>query len=189
MISCHSGIPAENKETMEKFLDLVKKRYSVRNYLDKTVEEEKLNYILECGRLAPSAANYQPWHVIIVRDTALKQKIATTYNRPWFSQAPVILIICGNHGAAWKRADGKDHTDIDAAIIVDHMTLAAAEMGLGTCWICNFDAAACHSILNLPENWEPIVLLPLGYPAVSTDDNSRHLKRKSLSEITSNDKF
>lgn len=189
MIRVNPTTPDKNKETMENFLELVKKRYSVRNYLDKAVEEEKLNYILECGRLAPSAANYQPLHIIVVRDPEVKRSIATTYTRQWLSQAPVILVICGDHSKAWKRSDSKDHTDIDAAIIVDHMTLASAESGLGTCWICNFDARACRTILNLEDNWEPVVLLPLGYPAPSTDDNSRHLKRKSQDEIVSFDKF
>jgi nitroreductase len=169
---------------MDSFLDLVKKRYSVRNYSDKPVEAEKLNYVLECGRLAPSAANYQPWKVFVIRDTGLRDKLAGTYSRSWFRQAPVILVICGDHQLAWKRSDGKDHTDIDISIIIDHMTLAAAEQGLGTCWICNFDAKACAEILNLPPQIEPVAYLPLGYPDVSTDDNSRHLKRKSIDEVS-----
>ena len=172
---------------MENFLNLVKKRYSVRNFLQDQVEEQKLQYILECGRLAPSAANFQPWHVIVVRDPEVKRKLALTYNRSWFATAPIVLVICGNHQQAWKRADGKDHTDVDVSIIIDHMTLAAAEQDLGTCWVCNFDAALCKSALDLPEHVEPIAYLPLGYPAVSTDDNSRHLIRKSMNEIVSYD--
>lgn len=170
---------------MQRFIDLVKKRYSVRNYLDIPVEEEKLNYVLECGRLAPSAANLQPWRVMVVRDADMKQRLAATYNRQWFQQAPVVLVICCDHRQSWKRADGKDHADIDAAIIIDHMTLAAAEQGLGTCWICNFDALACRNILELPDYMEPIAYLPVGYPALSTDDNARHLKRKTFDEIVS----
>jgi nitroreductase len=174
---------------MENFLNLVKKRYSVRDFSPEQVEEQKLQYILECGRLAPSAANYQPWHVIVVRDPEIKKKLASTYSRSWFAKAPIILVICGNHQQAWKRSDRKDHTDVDASIIIDHMTLAAAEQDLGTCWVCNFDAEACKAALNLPEHIEPIAYLPLGYPAVSTDDNSRHLRRKSISEIVSYDRY
>jgi len=174
---------------MESFLELVKKRYSVRDFLPEHVEEQKLQYILECGRLAPSAANYQPWHVIVVRDPEIKNKIVSTYNHIWFAKAPVVLVICGNHQKAWKRADGKDHTDVDVSIIIDHMTLAAAEQDLGTCWVCNFDAASCKAALNLPEHIEPIAYLPLGYPAVSTDDNYRHPKRKSINEIVSYDRY
>jgi nitroreductase len=165
------------------FLELAKKRYSVRNYLSKPIEDEKLQYILECGRIAPSAANYQPWIIYVIRDESLKKRIHETYGRDWFRQAPVILVICGNHNQAWKRSDGKDHTDIDISIIVDHITLAAADVGLGTCWICNFDTKKCREILQLPEQIEPIAYLPVGYPAQSTDDNSRHLKRKDMNEI------
>jgi len=168
---------------MKNFSDLAKARYSVRDYRDLPVEEEKLRYILECGRVAPSAANYQPWHIVVIRDPGMRKKLAGTYNRQWFLQAPVILVICGDHHAGWRRADGKDHTDIDAAIITDHITLAATEQGLGTCWICNFDAVLCRKFLALPENIEPIAYLSLGYPSHSTDENVRHLKRKSMGEI------
>jgi len=157
--------------------------------MDKPVEEDKLQYVLECGRLAPSAANYQPWHILVIRDPAIREKLGLTYKRPWFLQAPVVLVICGDHPAAWKRADGKDHTDIDVSIIIDHMTLAAAEQGLGTCWICNFDAALCMELLRLPEHIEPIAYLPIGYPAVSNDDNPRHLKRKTKNEIIHYESF
>lgn len=165
------------------FLELAKKRYSVRSYQNRQVEEEKLNYILECGRVAPSAANYQPWHITVVRDAELRNQLAETYNRDWFRQAPIVLVFCGDHTTGWKRSDGKDHTDIDVAIIIDHMTLAAADKGLGTCWICNFDAKACAGILNLPPSLEPVAYLSLGYPAREPEDPARHLIRKSLEEI------
>lgn len=165
------------------FLDLAKSRYSVRSYLPEPVEQEKLDYILECGRIAPSAANYQPRQVFVVRGGEMKKQICETYSRKWLAEAPVILVFCGDHSRAWKRPDGKDHTDIDIAIMVDHMTLAAAEQGLGTCWICHFDAAKCAQILQLPEHMEPIVLLPVGYPGHVPDDRSRHLVRKGLGEI------
>jgi len=174
---------------MKNFLDLVKQRYSVRSYLDRAIEEEKLMYVLEAGRLAPSAANYQPWHIIVISKEEKRKELATTYPRPWLIQAPVVLVICGDHSVAWKRADGKDHTDIDAAIIVDHMTLAAAEVGLGSCWICNFDAGKASEILELPANIEPIVILPIGYSGSGLEDNSRHLKRKSMEEIVHWEKY
>lgn len=174
---------------MDRFLDLVKKRYSVRNYLDQPVEEEKLAYILECGRLAPSAANMQPWHITVVRDAAVREQLAGTYSRPWFRQAPLVLVICTDHSVSWKRSDGKDHADIDTAILIDHMTLAAAELGLGTCWICNFDAAVSRRILALPPHIEPIAYLPVGYPGREPDDRARHLIRKDLTEISSSDRF
>jgi nitroreductase len=165
------------------FLELAKKRYSVRNYDLKEIEPEKLSYILECGRIAPSAANFQPWHIVVVTSEELKKKLHETYERDWFMQAPVILVFLGDHRQGWKRGDGKDHTDIDVSIIIDHITLAAAEQGLGTCWICNFNTERCGQILNLPDHLEPIAYLPLGYPSDSTDSNVRHLKRKAIEEI------
>lgn len=165
------------------FLELAKKRYSVRNYSEKPVEQDKLNYILECGRIAPSAANYQPWQIFVIRDAGMREKLTATYGREWFKQAPVMLVFCGDHSVGWKRSDGKDHTDIDVSIITDHITLAAAEQGLGTCWICNFDAAGCSGILNLPPHLEPIAYLSLGYPGKEPEDPSRHLNRKELNEI------
>ena len=92
-------------------------------------------------------------------------------------------MLIGDHRQGWKRSDGKDHTDIDIAIIADHITLAAAEQGLGTCWICNFEVAKCSAVLNLPDHLEPVAFLSLGYPADSTDQTSRHLKRKAFEEI------
>lgn len=165
------------------FKSLVLKRYSVRNYRPDPVEEEKLSYILECGRMAPSAANFQPWKIHVVENPQLKEQLHATYPRDWFRQAPVILVFTGDHKTSWKRADGKDHLDIDLAILIDHITLAAAEVGLGTCWICNFNAQTCREILQLAGNEEPIAYLPLGYPSNPKDDNSRHSLRKPAAEI------
>ncbi|HRY32815.1 MAG TPA: nitroreductase family protein [Bacteroidales bacterium] len=170
------------------FLELSKMRYSSRGYLPDAVEEGTLQYILECGRMAPSAANLQPWHIIVVTDRAVLAALHETYPREWFRGAPLVLVICGDHQVSWKRGDGKDHCDIDAAIITDHITLAAAEKGLGSCWICNFDAAACSSIFKLPPHIEPMILLPIGYPADSAD-NPRHRSRKAAGEILRRDKF
>ena len=174
---------------MKSFLELAKSRYSVRNYLDREVEDAKLEYVLEAGRIAPSAANYQPWHFIVIRDMEMRKKIAGTYNRAWFLEAPVIIILCGDHRVSWKRADGKDHCDIDIAIATDHMTLAAEEMGLGTCWICNFNAVKAREILGLPDGIEPVVYLPVGYSGDQPDKRSRHLTRKKLEEILHLEKF
>ena len=165
------------------FLDLAKERYSVRKYKNIPVEEEKLNQVLEAGRIAPSAANYQPLIFVVITDEIMRKDIATTYQRPWILQAPVIIVICGDHSRSWRRPDGKDHLDIDAGIAVDHMTLSAAELGLGTCWVCNFDSMLCHTILGLPSNIETIALLPLGYPADEVDVNRHDTRRKSIDEM------
>lgn len=171
------------------FLKLAKERYSVRKYEDKMVEDEKIKQVVEAARIAPSACNLQPWHFIVVKDQEVKKELYTTYKGDWIKEAPVIIVACGDHDQSWKRSDGKDHCDVDIAIAVDHMTLAAADLGLGTCWVCAFDAEECSKIFDLPEQIEPIVLLPLGYPADTGDPERHEEKRKDIKEIVYWDKF
>ena len=168
------------------FLELAQKRYSVRSYKDQPVEQDKILQVLEAARTAPSAVNYQPWHFIVAVEEEVKDKISEAYPRDWFRQAPVIIVACGDHDQSWKRNDGKDHCDVDVAIAVDHLTLAAADLGLGTCWVCAFDAEKVHSALELPDNLEVIALIPLGYP---NEDRTREKKRKSLDELVSWNKY
>ena len=132
-------------------------------------------------RLAPSAVNFQPCVFYVVTDQVLLAQLQDCYNRDWFKTAPMCIVACGNHPQAWHRKlDGKDHTDIDVAIAVDHLTLAAVDMGLGSCWICNFDAQKCAQVLDSPEGVEPIVMVPIGYAA--TDERPLK-KRKSHDEL------
>jgi nitroreductase len=161
------------------FLDLVRQRSSVRGYLTNPVEEEKIRYILQAANSAPSACNNQPWVFIIIRDQHSRSRLEKVYNRPWFIQAPVIIAACCDHSVSWHRSDGKDYGDIDIAIAFDHLTLAATEQGLGTCWIGAFDAVEARAALLLPETIEPIAFTPLGYPA---PDKPRKV-RKQLDEI------
>lgn len=171
------------------FLSLAKTRCSVRAYQPRPVEEEKLRTVLEAGRIAPSACNLQPWVFIVVRDLEAKARLAEAYPREWMAKAPVVLVLCADHSQSWKRSDGKDHGDVDIAIAADHMTLAAADQGLGTCWICAFDANKCRKALHIPEYIEPVVLLPLGYPE-KVSDPDRHLeRRKKLEDIVHWDGF
>ena len=162
------------------FLDLAKKRHSVRGYLDKPVEDSLLEKVLEAGRLAPSACNRQPWVVIVLKDQASRRRLESVYNKEWFLRAPVIISVCCDHSASWKRADGKDYGIVDAAIALDHMTLAATEAGLGTCWIGAFNADQARNVLKLPENIDPIAFTPLGYPGTEAAVKK---SRKKMDEI------
>jgi len=146
------------------FLDLAKKRCSVRAYLEKEVDDALLHRVLEAGRLAPSACNNQPWVFIVVRDKESRRRLDSVYGREWFLRAPVIVAVCCDRRSSWRRSDGKDFGDIDIAIAVDHMTLAAAEAGLGTCWIGNFNPANARAVLMLPQHIDPVVFTPIGYP-------------------------
>ena len=141
--------------------------------------------MLEAGRIAPSAANYQPWHFLVIKEEENLKKVHTLYHREWFKEAPVVIIVLADYNQSWKRSEGKDHADIDAAIATDHLTLAATDRGLGTCWVCNFDKQKTIDVLNLPDHLEPVVFLPLGYPDQDTDINRHNEKRKPLEKIVS----
>lgn len=168
---------------MTAFLELARNRYSSRKYKTIPVEHDKLMLLLEAARIAPTAANRQPFVFYVITHEKLRSEICTTYHREWLKDAPVILVGCINRTEAWVRSDGKNHGDIDLAIAIDHITLQAAELGLATCWICNFDVNKCSQLLQLPENMEPAVLLPVAYPD-DEDKKLSHLNnRKSLEKI------
>jgi nitroreductase len=168
------------------FLELVKKRRSVRNYLDKPVEESLLEKVLEAGRLAPSACNNQPWVFIVIKDSAARAGLASVYKREWFRRAPIIIAVCCDRSISWKSADGRDSGAIDAAIALDHITLAATELGLGTCWVCAFNAAQARNALKLPENIDPVAFTPLGYPGPEAPLSK---KRKPMNEIVFRERY
>ena len=171
------------------FLELTKKRYSCRAYQPRNVEKEKLDYVLECARFAPSAVNRQPWRFRIIADDESKAKLQQCYSRNWFKTAPLYIMASVLHDEEWVRADGKPHGNIDIAIAVEHLCLAATEQGLGTCWVCNFDAVLCKDLFALPESEEPAVIIPLGYSAHSADTltdapaEPSGKKRKAIGEI------
>ncbi len=170
------------------FIQLAKSRYSSRKYRQQKVEDDKLNYLLEAGRVAPSAANYQPVYFVVVRDENI-ENVRACYHREWFRSAPMCIVMCSDHSRSWKRGDGKDSADIDIAIATDHITLAATSVGLATCWVCNFNKPKLAEVLNLPAHIEPVVILPIGYPEDTAEVERHENKRKSLKEIVVYEKF
>jgi len=163
------------------FKELVKSRYSVRSYHDNKVDRTLLKEVVNAGRLAPSAANRQPWRFVVVDEDTVLDKIKQAYPRDWFEKVPGVIIVYGNHNESWKRSfDNKDHCDIDIAIAVDHMTLMATELGLGTCWVCHFDSAIINDAIKNDEGLEPIVILAIGYPL---DVKVPEKFRKNLDEV------
>ncbi len=161
------------------FSKLVTARYSVRAYKPDPVEEDKLNRVLEAARLAPTAANRQAFQLLVIHTAGREQELRRIYDRDWFVQAPLVICACGLPAQNWIRRDGKNYNDVDVAIVMDHLILAAADQGLGTCWIGAFDPIAAREVLGLPDDAEPIAFTPLGYPA----DEPRPKKRKPLSEL------
>ena len=171
----------EERNLYKKFMDVVEQRYSCREY-DSTrqLPKEDVALVVEAARLAPSAVNRQPWSFVAVTDVHKKEEILIK-SRPAFKEAPILLVCCGHHDQAWHRpVDGKDHTDIDVAIAVEHICLSATSMGLATCWVCSFDVEATRRVLNLPDEVEPVALIPLGY---AKTDVVPEKKRKELDEI------
>lgn len=161
------------------FSELVQKRYSVRAYRPVPVEEDRLHQVLEAARLAPSASNRQPFKIIVIHTAGRETELRRIYDKSWFVQAPLIIAACGIPAQNWIRRDGKNYNDVDVTIAMDHLILAAASLGLGTCWIAAFDPAAAREVLRLPAGVEPIAFTPLGYPA----DTPRPKERKALSEL------
>jgi nitroreductase len=164
------------------FSELIRARYSVRAYKPDPVEEEKLQQVLEAARLAPTAANRQPFQLIVIPTAGRQADLRRIYNRGWFVKAPLVICACAVPAQGWVRMDGKPYTDVDVTIAMDHLILAATDLGLGTCWIAAFDPAAARQVLDLPEGVEPVVFTPLGYPA----DQLRPKERKPLSALVRN---
>ena len=161
------------------FLDLVKRRYSVRAYKPDPVEDAKLIEVLEAARLAPTASNRQPFQLIVIPTKGREEELSRIYHREWFVQAPLIICACGLPGETRIGEHGRDYLGIDVAIAMDHLILAATNLGLGTCWIGAFDADAAREILDLPDDFKPLIFTPLGYPA----DSPKHKERKALDEL------
>ena len=159
--------------TME-FIDVITKRYSVRGYLDKEVEKEKLEYVLKAATIAPTGVNAQPFKVYVIDTKKHKEALSKIYGAKWFVEAPYVLCVVAIIDQAWTRPwDKKNIADIDATIVMDHMILAAQDVGLGTCYIGAFKKQEAHRFLNLEENEEAVLFTPLGYPNAEPRDTPR----------------
>ncbi len=146
----------------------------MRSFLAKPVEHAAIGKILEIARMAPSAVNYQPWCFVVVTQPESLAALHEAYPRNWFREAPACIVVCADHAQSWKRkSDGKDFADVDVAIVTDHIILKATELGLGTCWVCNFDPTMARQKLNLPDQIEPLVFIPMGYTLEQCPEKSR----------------
>jgi len=163
------------------FLELAKLRCSIRSFTDKPVEKEKLQHILEAGRVAPTACNKQPQRIIVVQNPENIKKVQKAY-KTFGSQC--ILIICRDEREALVRTfDNKCSGDLDIGIITDHMMLAAREIGIGSVMVGLFDPGIIRKEFNIPEYIQPTALLILGYPKNGFLDPNRHFtERKPMNE-------
>jgi nitroreductase len=157
----------------------IQSRRSIRTYDSREVEEDKLSRVLESGRLSPSAGNRQERRFVIIRDAKTRKLLSeAARNQKFVAEAPVVIAACSVE-TEYIMACGQAAYPIDTAIAVDHMTLAAVEEGLGTCWIGAFDEKKVKEILNIPDGVRVVALLPLGYPSAIPHPTPR----KSLDEI------
>ncbi len=159
------------------FTEVIRKRRSIRRYRRDPVPKEVLEEILECGRLAPSGSNRQPWHFVVVSDSGMKREMGIP---DWAAQAPVVLAVCGDPriSEAWNV--------VDPTIAMEHMILAATNRGLGTCWIGRLGRdERAKAALGIPEHMHVIAVTPIGYPGESPGPK----ERKSLDEIVHHNMF
>ncbi len=161
-------------------MEIVKKRKSVRQFKPQPVEDEKIRQILECARLAPSARNLQCWHFIVIKQ---REKIARAAraggsHNDWLKDAPVLIVACGDPKKSTEH-NGIQYYIVDVAIATENLVLAATDLGLGTCWIANFDEDIARQELGIPDHIKVVAMSPLGYP----NDLEPSPKRKPLDKI------
>jgi nitroreductase len=168
------------------FIDLINARYSCRAYRSDPVPGDDLAHVLEAARLAPTADNRQAFGVVVITVAGREAELRRVYKPDWFVQAPLVLAVCGVRGREWtRRTDGWSALEVDAAIVTDHMVLAAADRGLGTCWVCAFDPVAAREVLGVPDGVEPIAFTPLGLAA----DSQGERKRRGLNELVHGERW
>jgi nitroreductase len=161
------------------FQTVIRTRRSIRGYRPDPVPEEILQRVLAAARVAPTAANRQPFQLIVVTEAATRARLKEVYDRDWFWTAPMIIVGCVEPAEAWQRADGFNAAQVDISIVMDHIILAATDEGLGTCWICHFDEPRLKQILGIPNHVRAIAMTPLGFPAVGP----RPFQRKPLEDL------
>jgi nitroreductase len=167
--------------------EAIQERRSIRSYTDQPVEREKMEKILEAGRLAPSAKNCEPWHFIAVTDPSKRKTLSGGTWAKFLTQSSLVIVACGD-----KKAS-PDWYAIDVALAVENMVLTAVSLGLGTCCVGSFNETDVKATLKIPEKFEVLVMLAVGYPSDKIDLSSKLLNivrtRKSLSEVASEEEF
>jgi nitroreductase len=161
------------------FKELAASRFSVRKFKSLPVEQEKLDILLEVGRIAPTAANKQPQRILVVTSGEGLKKIDTCTSCRF--GAPAVLLICFDKNEAWVRPFDSEHSGwVDASIVTTQIMLQAADIGLGTTWVMFFDPAKTAAEFKLPEHIVPVAVLPVGYPAEDATPANRHSERLPL---------
>ena len=165
------------------FTKVISGRESIRSYdPTKPVDKAVLERILDAGRIAPSAANRQPWRFLLVSSREMLNQVRKSYQKPWFQDAPHVLIVTGRTGEAWARKDGWNSIETDLIIAMDHMVLAAENEGVATCWIADFELTVLRSALGLSSEDRFYAITPLGYPRPGFAKKGQR-QRKALADV------
>ena len=165
------------------FRELIRERYSVRQFDPRPVEPELVDKVLEAGRLAPTAVNYQPQRVLVLDTAEDMAKLAgcTKYT----FHAPMALVVCYDRTVSWRRSyDGHDMGEVDAAIVATHLMLAIHDLELGATWVGYFDPETLKSTFCMPDSIVPVAIFPMGYPAAGAKPAGHHDKRLDLAQTT-----
>ena len=165
--------------------EAIRERRSVRSYRDEDVPEEALATVLEAGRLAPSANNRQPWHFVVVKDAAKREVLSKGRYAKFLVKCPVVIVGCGD------KVRSEKWFTVDLSIALENMVLQATSEGLGTCWIGSFSSESVRKLLKIPDNYDVVAMLALGYPKDSPvkDALFGRSSRKSIEEIISWEEF
>lgn len=185
LTSCGNNASETNKEerTNMTFLELAEARFSVRKYAQTPVEQEKIDAILQAAKLAPTAKNLQPQYIYVLKSPEAIAKVNEVTSRAY--KAPVVFVVCYDKNIAWQNPLNHDHTsgEMDASIVGTHMILAAAEQGLGSCWIEWFNPEELSKAFDIPDNLVPAILIDCGYPAEGVAPSPMHFASKEIGEF------
>ncbi len=165
------------------FLKMAGERYSCRKFSDRPVEQEKINHILASAGIAPTAHNYQPFRIYVLKSSSALEKIRNI-TRMTFN-APVVYVICTVPGEGWVNEFNNtfNSSELDAGIVITHMTLEAHDLGLGSLIACWFDPALVKEAFPIGDGEEPVALLSVGYPDEKAHPSKLHFQRKDMKEI------
>jgi nitroreductase len=163
------------------FLTLASARYSVRSFSQRPIEQEKLDLILEAGRVAPTAANRQPQRIYLIQSIQQLEKVKSF--TPYDFHSPMVMIVGYDKQLSWKRKqDGKEGGDVDCAIVGTHMMLQAFELGIATTWIASFDPLLMMKAYELPDEFVPVLMFAIGYASADAQPALMHNQRNPIKE-------
>ena len=171
----------ESKTTGKDFLGMTRDRWSVRKFAPEQIRDDDMARILEAGRNAPSACNYQPQRILVLQSPEAIAKIRSLTH--WAFNAPTVLLACADTAMSWKNVDGCDSAEVDTAIALDHMMMEAWELGVGSTWVRGFDARVMHAAFGLPATWKVVALMPMGYPAENARPSNWHFRRQPIENL------